>query len=403
MPRSTQSAGRCPVTFPSPRDDNYAPPSAYRPQGSDGRPFEVELAYGGKAWLVTRHSDIRTLLSDSRLSADARLEGFPMVPLSHNEQRPGFFLSMDPPEHGHIRSLLNREFSATAVAARRPMIAGHIDRLLSRMTSQGRSADLVTAFADRLPCHVSGSLFGVVGDDEDWVRQCIEARATHDKSMARRLAAGERMHRFLSELVAVKQREPADDLLSRLVARAEEGEVTIEEVVGMATLILAASLDATSALTTLTVLSVLRDEESTARMKSDPARWVRPCVEESLRYWTVIQHGPLRVAAADIEIAGRRIRRGDPVMLHLHSANWDAEVFDHPETFDVDRDNSHHLAFGYGVHRCLGAGLGQAEATAAVETLFTRLPGLRLDASPDDLAYRSEDLVYNVRSLPVCW
>jgi cytochrome P450 len=389
--------------FPAERDNRYAPPAAYRSGPADGGPFEVDLAYGGKAWLITRHADVRALLSDSRISSNASVEGYPMVPLSHREQRPGVFLSMDPPEHEYFRGLLTREFSAGAVAARRPLITRHVDRLIDRMTAQGRSADLVTAFADRLPCHVIGELFGADGKDETFVERCLRARATHDKSLARRLSAGEQMRRFLGDLVAEKRENPTDDLISRLAAAITAGKVTEEEAVGMATLVLAASLDATSALTTLTVLSILQDEARTALVRADPARWAKPAVEESLRFWTVIQHGPLRTATADIEIGDRLIREGDRVVLQLHSANWDSAVFPRPDVFDLDRETQPHLAFGYGAHRCLGGGLGQLEATVAVEGLFTRLPGLTLEASADELVYRDEDLVYNVRALPLSW
>ncbi|TDC79206.1 cytochrome P450 [Streptomyces hainanensis] len=403
MSGQIQAEGVCPVVFPAERDSRYAPPAPYRSGPADGGPFEVDLAYGGKAWLITRHADVRALLSDNRISSNASVEGYPMVPLSHREQRPGVFLSMDSPEHEHFRGLLTREFSAGSVAARRPLIARHVDRLIDRMTAQGRSAELVTAFADRLPCHVIGELFGAGSEDENFVQQCLRARATHDKSLARRLSAGEQMRRFLGDLVAAKRENPADDLITRLAAAITAGKVTEEEAVGMATLVLAASLDATSALTTLTVLSILQDEARAELVRANPTRWARPAVEEALRFWTVIQHGPLRTATADIEIGGRLIRKGDRVVLQLHSANWDSAVFERPEMFDLDRDTQSHLAFGHGVHRCLGGGLGQLEATVAVEGLFTRLPGLTLDAAADELVYRDEDLVYNVRALPLSW
>lgn len=394
----------CPVSFPSPRENPFAPPGAYRPQGHDGAPFKVQLAYGGEAWLVTRHADVRSLLGDSRMSSDATADGYPLVPLAYRQQRPGVFLSMDPPEHERYRGLLSREFSAAAVSARRSDIQKLADRLVDRMSTDGtRSADLVKEFSDLLPCYVAGSLFGVGWNDEDFVRHCIQARATHDASMARRLAAGEQMKRFLGALIEARAQQPGDDVLSRLVANAEGRGISREEVVGAATLLLAASLDATSAVTTLTVLSILRDEQLAALVRNEPGRWAQPAVEESLRYWSVIQHGPVRVAKEDLEIGGRTIRAGDFVLLHLHSANWDPAVFDHPADFDVSRDSRAHLALGYGVHRCLGGGLGQLEATVAVETLFTRLPEMRLAIREDDLVYREEDLVYGVRRLPISW
>ncbi|MFD6530904.1 cytochrome P450 [Streptomyces sp. NPDC060184] len=399
----TKSAATCPVRFPAARENPFAPPGAYRPDGHDGGPLEVELAYGGRAWLVTRNADVRTLFSDNRLSSDATADDYPLVPLAYREQRPGVFLSMDPPEHERIRNLLSREFGAAAVAARRPAIEKLATGLIDQLTADGgRSADLVKMFADLLPCYVSGYLYGVT-DYEDFARQCINARATHDGSMAKRLVAGEKMKRFLGELIDAKEATPGDDLLTRLLANARAAGLGRDDVIGAATLLLAASLDATAAVTSMTVLAVLRDPSLHQRMRQDPARWAPLAVEESLRFWTVIQHGPVRVAKQDIEIAGRTIRKGEFIVLHLHSANWDPEVFDQPERFDIDRTRNPHLAFGHGVHRCLGGGLGTLEAVVALELLFTRMPELHLDVPEEDLVYRHEDLVYGVRNLPVAW
>ncbi|MDY0812017.1 cytochrome P450 [Kitasatospora purpeofusca] len=401
---STEAPATCPVRFPAARENPVAPPGAYRPEGHDGGPIEVDLAYGGRAWLVTRHADVRALFGNHRLSSDATVEGYPQIPLAYGRQRPGVFLSMDPPEHERVRNLLSREFSAAAVAARRPAVEQLVDRLLDRFTADGRrSGDLVKEFADLLPCYVSGYLYGVTDDYEGFVRQCINARATHDGSLAKRLVAGERMRRFLSELLDARDREPGDDLLSRLLANARTAGLGRDDVVGVATLLLAASLDATAAVTSMTVLAVLREPALTERLRTDPRRWAAAAVEESLRYWTVIQHGPVRAVTEDIELAGRTLRKGEFVILHLHSANWDRAVFRHPEQFDIDRPTNPHLSFGHGIHRCLGGGLGALEATIALERIFTALPDLRLDVAEDDLAYRHDDLVYGVRGLPVAW
>jgi cytochrome P450 len=406
MQLAQNEAAQCPIIFPSERDNPFTPPAAYRDGAPDGRPRKVTLAYGGEAWLITRYRDIKALLSDDALlSADGTREGFPAVPLSYRDPRPGVFVNMDTPHHTRLRRFLAHEFSASAVEARRPAVQEQVDRLLGAFIAGGPGGDLVEGFADVLPRHVSANLFGVRGDDSDFVEQCSRARATHDGSAARRHASGQKMRRVLGDLVAGKIEEPTDDLLGRLVAGAvRSGDLEEEELVGMATLLLAASLEATSCLISLTTFSLLRDPEQEALFRSDPAHWIRPAVDETLRYWTIIQHGPIRAAKVDITVDGELIRAGESVVLHLHSANWDSTVFPEPEVFDIRRAAAPHLSFGHGVHRCLGAGLGQLEAQTAVEAIFTRLPDLRLSVPVGDVTFReTQDLLYGLRSLPVTW
>jgi len=396
----------CPIVFPAERDSPFSPPSAYRDGQPDGKPQRVTLAYGGEAWLVTRYQDIKALLSDDALlSADGTREGFPAVPLSYRDPRPGVFVNMDAPQHTRLRRFLAREFSAPAVEARRPIVHEQVDRLLGAFMAGGPGGDLVEGFADVLPRHVSANLFGVRGDDTSFVEQCSRARATHDGSAARRHASGQKMRRVLGDLVASKIDEPTDDLLGRLISGAiRSGDLEVEELVGMATLLLAASLEATSCLISLTTFALLRDPGQGALVRSDPARWIRPAVDETLRYWTIIQHGPIRAAKVDITVDGARIRAGDSVILHLHSGNWDSTVFPSPEIFDIQRVAAPHLSFGHGVHRCLGAGLGQLEAQTAVEAIFTRMPNLRLSVPVEEITFReTQDLLYGLRSLPVIW
>jgi cytochrome P450 len=405
LPVSSEATG-CPIVFPAQRDDPFSPPSAYRAGEPDGKPQKVTLSYGGEAWLITRYQDIKALLSDdSLLSADGTREGFPAVPLSYRDTRPGVFVNMDSPEHSRLRRFLAREFSAAAVEARRPIVQEQVDRLLAEFMAHGPGGDLVEGFADVLPRHVSANLFGVRGDDTSFVEQCARARATHDGSAARRHASGQKMRRVLGELVAGKIDEPADDLLGRLVTSAvRTGELDVEELVGMATLLLAASLEATSCLISLTTFALLQNPTQEALVRADPERWIRATLDEALRYWTIIQHGPIRVAKVPITVRGARIRSGDSVILHLHSGNWDDAVFPEPEVFDIRRTAQPHLAFGHGVHRCLGAGLGQMEAQIAVTAIFTRMPNLRLAVPLEEVAFReTHDLLYGLRTLPVDW
>jgi cytochrome P450 len=164
-------------------------------------------------------------------------------------------------------------------------------------------------------------------------------------------------------------------------------------------LILVAGLETTVGLLALTVLSLLRDNGQWELVSRDPGRWAAPAVREALRYWTVVHHGVARVATRDVRLSGQQIRAGDAVVVHLPTANRDPRKYTDPDSFEITRDVRHHIAFGHGLHRCLGASLVQIEVTAAVEALARQVPGLAMAMAEEEVCYLHHMLVFGLQEL----
>ncbi|MFJ2095243.1 cytochrome P450 [Streptomyces sp. NPDC087901] len=400
----TPTSGASPaLVFPQIRPDPYTPPPQYRARS--GAPLHrCTLAYGGEAWLVTGLKAAREILADSAtFSSDTTRTDFPPFPLASKRHIPGHFLSMDPPEHTRLRGLAAAEFSAGRVRQLRPAIESAVSQLVDDMVSGGGPADVVEAVTLPLPAITAARLLGTPAEDRDFFLDCVRDMQMHDATPVRRAAAAGRLNQYLERLLEAKRRDPADDLLSGLASEIGQGNLSLADAIGAANLIVMAGLETTSGLLSLALLSLLTDEQQARLVRSDPRRWCGPAIGESLRYWTVVQHGVARVATRDTEVAGCPVRAGDAVVVSLPSVNRDPEVYPDPGRFDVTRDVQGQLAFGHGVHRCLGSFLAQTQAELALAELIGRLPGLRLAVPADELMFLDDMLIYGVRALPVEW
>lgn len=398
------------MLFPLKREDPFVPPAAYR-SGEDEAPLRVRLVYGGEAWLVTGHRTARAVLSDSTgFSSDSTRPGYPAFPLFSKRPVPGHFLAMDAPDHTRLRRTVAAHFTGVRTQARSEAMTATAAELVEAMRDTGSPGDLVSAVSVPLPCLSSADMLGTPLEDRDFFLACTRDLQRHDATQAQRTLAAGRLNRYLVKILEAKMRHPGDDVLSVLAAAvsadrhpAEEDVLTLEEAVGVANLLIIAGLETTAGLLSLTVLSLLRDPGQFALVRSAPRQWAGPAVAEALRYWTLVQHGAARVATRDTELAGRPVRAGDAVIVHLASANRDPSAFAAPDAFDITRGTRNHLAFGHGAHHCLGSAVSQLQAELAVVELVTRLPGLRL-AEPETAPEFLEDmLVYGLRSLPVAW
>jgi hypothetical protein len=365
-------------------------------------PRLIRLRSGQNAWLVTRYADVKELLGDRRVSSDHVHPNFPRVlPVP---PVPGIlsFMRMDDPEHARLRRMLAREFTVRRVDDMRPGIEATADRLLDDMTAGPAPADLVAAFALPLPSLVICQLLGVPYDDHDFFqersRPLVSAVGGPEQGAAALADLGE----YLDGLVARKERDPGPDLLGRMAARyVNTGELTHDELVTMARLLLIAGHETTANSLGLSVFTLLRRPAVLAELRRNPDL-IRPAVEELLRFLTVIQGGA-RVALSDLEIGGRHIAEGDAMIFGMLAANHDEDAFPNAAELDIHRDARHHLAFGYGVHQCIGQALARVELEIAINRLLTRFPRLRLAARPDEIPFRTDMLVYGVYRLPVEW
>ena len=364
---------------------------------------QIDMRMGLPVWMVTRYDDVLAALSDPRLSND------PHHAIALTETLRGDFLSRsmlgtDPPEHTRLRRLVSKAFTARRVEGLRPRIQEITDALLDGITPRG-SADLVAEFALPLPVTVIGELLGVPEADRDrfrvWTDEMLDRPFMGTRDMARVTAAREQMHGYLADLVAAKRAHPADDLLTALVEATDEGDrLDAQELLAMIFLLLIAGYVTTVSLIGNGTLALLRHPDELDRLRADPSL-VPNAVEELLRFDGPVNPGLTRYALEDLEIGGVRIPRGDMVLLAIAAADRDPHRFPDPDRLDVGAVDPGHLAFGHGMHYCLGAPLARLEGQIAFTALLARLPDLALAASEQELRWTGGGVLRGLRGLPV--
>ncbi|KWX05158.1 cytochrome P450 [Carbonactinospora thermoautotrophica] len=365
----------------------------------------VTLPSGLPAWLVTRYEDVKAVLADPRLSKDVRRFPDPgryLVAADLRETISRHMLNADPPDHTRLRKLVSKAFTPRRVEALRPRVQQITEELLDRMAPLGR-VDLIDAFAFPLPVTVICELLGVPVEDRDefrvWSNVIIEGVGAGDRFES----AVRAMDKYLRELVEAKRRSPGDDMLSDLIAAREEGDRLSEgELTSMAFLLLVAGHETTVNLIGNGVYLLLTHPDQLALLRSDPGL-LPSAVEEFLRYEGPAETSTLRFATEPIEIGGVTIPAGEVVLVALASANRDGRRFADADRLDITRGDSQHLAFGHGIHYCLGASLARLEGQVAIGELLARFPDLALAVPPEELAWRPGTLIRGLRELPVTY
>ncbi|MGW0185587.1 cytochrome P450 family protein [Streptomyces sp. NPDC003362] len=353
---------------------------------------------GYETWLVVGYEEARAALADPRLSKDGSRIG--LTPLDEELIGP-YLLVADPPRHTRLRALVTRAFTARRVEALRPRVQRITDDLLDAMLPLGR-ADLVESFAYPLPITVICELLGVPELDRVAFRK-LSTEVVAPVSLASGEDAVVRLGEYLTELIEDKRRAgPAEDLLGALIeTTTEDGDrLSPEELRGMAYLLLIAGHETTVNLITNGVHALLTHPGQLAALRADMSL-IDSAVEEMLRYEGPVEAATFRYAAEPLEIAGTRLEAGETVMIGLTAADRDGARYPEPDRFDIRRDPRSHLAFGHGIHFCLGAPLARLEARTAIATLLDRAPGLALDGPPG--AWLPGMLIRGMRSLPVRW
>ncbi|NDZ81848.1 cytochrome P450 [Streptomyces sp. SID10853] len=391
--------------FPSDRTCPYHLPDQYNElRDREGSLQHVTLFDGRQAWLVTGYDTARKLLSDPRLSSDRTHVSFPATSerVLGFKQRQAAFIGMDPPEHGAKRRMTISEFTVRRIKGMRADIEQIVHDFLDRMIASGPTGDLVSQFALPVPSMVICRLLGVPYADHDYF-QDASRRLIQSPDAAGSLAARDELEEYLGGLVDTLRTEPGPGLLSTLVTeQLEKGTIDRDELVATAILLLVAGHETTASMTSLSVITLLEHPDQYEALRADPAL-VPGAVEELLRYLAIADIAGARIATADIEIDGQCIRAGEGVIVTNSIANRDSSVFADPDTFDVHREARHHLAFGYGVHQCLGQNLARLELEIILTALIERLPNLRLTVPVDQLTLRPGTTIQGVNELPVTW
>jgi cytochrome P450 len=385
----------------------FDPPPAMRALQAEAPLVKVRMWDGSTPWLVIRYAEQRALLADRRISADVTRPGYPHVTAGSRERRrlARTFISMDNPEHARLRRMVTAPFIIKRVEALRPAIQRIVDGLIDDMLAGPKPVDLVSAFALPVPSLVICELLGVPYADHDFFQRNTRVLVNRDESPEAVREAQDRLIDYLDRLVAVKLAAPADDLLSRLaVERVKTGELTRRELAMMGMLLLVAGHETTANMIALGTMALLEHPGQLAALRdTGDAKLIAGAVEELLRYLSIVHSGRRRVALEDIEIGGQVIHARDGVIMANEVANRDEDVFTDPDRLDIHRDARGHVAFGFGVHQCLGQPLARVELQVVYSTLYRRMPNLRLAIDRDQVPFKHDGLVYGVYELPVTW
>lgn len=372
-------------------------------------PVHWNPKWGG--WILTRYDDVQFAFQDRRLSADRMtpfMKGLP--PNEAEELQPSFrifskwMVFTDPPTHTRLRLLVNKAFTPRRVEGLRPRIQAIVDELLDAIADKGQ-VELIRDFAYILPVTVIAELLGVPPQDREMIKHCSDeitlfifgAIGVEDRRQRAQQALLELVD-YLRAIIEARRQAPRDDLISALLAAKERDDLLSEdEIIATCVLVLFGGHETTTNLISSSVHALLRHPEQMDKLRNDPSL-IATAVEEFLRY-----DGPsksmVRLALEDYELRGRQIRKGQRLLLVQSAANHDPEQFADPDRLDIIRQPNPHVAFGYGIHFCLGAPLARIETQIAINTLLRRLPGLRLQT--EQLEWHPTIVSRALKALPV--
>ena len=362
----------------------------------------ITLWDGTPAWLVTRHADVRAVLRDNRFSSATHHDGFPWINDGLKAQsagKPEPFIRLDGPEHARLRNSVLADFTPRRAEALRPRVQEVVDDCLDRMIQHGPPADLLAELALPLPSLIICDMLGVDYGDREFFRNRSALLTQTDGESGQLQRALDELLGYLGRLAERKRRTPDGSIVSRLAAddRLSDAEVAVTSM-----FLLIAGHETTASQITMSTLALLRHPEQLAALRTRPAP-IDNAVEELLRYASIVHSGAPRVATEDVTVGGQLIGAGEGVLCVLDSANHDEHAFAAPEQLDITRQGRSHVAFGFGVHQCLGQSLARVELQIALESLLRRLPGLCLNVAFDELRFKEDGAVYGVDELPVAW
>jgi cytochrome P450 len=365
----------------------------------------IQLPYGRWCWVVTRHADVKLVLTDPRFSRRAAGKDDAPRKTPGVVQR-GSLASMDGADHARLRRLVSRALTVRRMEALRPRTEQLVGTFLDSMAANGPRADLLTDLAMPVPIAVICELLGIPYDDRarfrGWAEQLLSTAATAEGSTNVTEVSIAHLWAYLGELIAARRRAPTDDLLSALIAARDEGDaLTEDEMVWLAFTMLAGGFETTGHQIAKSALVLLDHPDELAKLRARPDLWPT-AVDELLRYIPLGAGNGLPLEALeDVELSGVLIRAGDYVITSPAAANFDATVFGDAERLDVTRADNPHFGLGHGAHYCLGANLARMELHVALQSLFERFPAIRPAIPLEEVQWRADSAIWGVASLPV--
>jgi cytochrome P450 len=401
--------------MPIERERLLDPPLAYDQLREEQPIIRIRFPSGRIGWLVTRFEEGSQVFSDPRMSSQRPrhdvAEEDDVDPDANDsaEALPPTFNSMDAPDHGAYRRLLSGKFTPKSVQANlQPyidtIVTEHLDAIAA-LGAGGEPVDLIHELALPVPSLVICELLGVPYADRDQFHHATEVMMDTSKRRAERDTGAHWLVEYITKLVAEKRADAGSEgLLAELIRKSEEDGSILsdEDLIGIGVLLLFAGHDTTMAMIGLSALTLLTHPAQRQDLEEHPEK-IGVAVEELLRYLTIVQFGLGRTAKEDLEIAGQVIAKGDLVVVAMPAANRDPRVFDNPDEPDFDRKMTRHLAFGYGVHQCLGQNIARAELKTILPQLFARFPGLKLATSLDEVEMDTYGTNYGVKKMLVTW
>jgi cytochrome P450 len=388
------------------RPVKYTPPLPSQPLYSidpDRPVFRAELPDGRVAWMVSGYENVRQVLVDQRFSR--------ALAVTPGHAQPGWELiaagsinGMDPPGHTRLRKLVTSAFTARRIESLRPRVAGIVGELIDAMLDRPQPVDLVASFSLPLPAQVICEMLGVPAEDLEQFHAWSDTIVGNwQRDPDQILTAFAELYGYFGRLLAAKRAQPADDLISALIAARDDADrLSEEELNVMCCTLLVAGHETTANVINLSLLVLSDHPDDMARLRADPGL-IPGAVEELLRWARLGSIANSRATKEDVAIGGVTIPADELVIPIFANANRDPAVFRDPDRFDIARDGLGHLTFGAGVHHCIGAQLARVELQEAFRGLIGRLPGLRLAVPASDLEFTPGMALNSLRELPVRW
>ncbi|GHJ35181.1 cytochrome P450 [Streptomyces sp. TS71-3] len=394
-----------PPAFPMRRGCPFAPPEEYARLRREQPLARVTMPTGRGAWLATRYEDVRALLADPRVSAEARHAEFPAFSEAERQVaaqlRP--FLRTDAPDHTRYRKMLQPEFTLRKARALRPAVQAIADELIDDMLALPGPVCFITHYANAFSTSVICALLGIPGENVEFFRDVTRISGSRTSTEDEVRAALGGLFELLSKIIELRREQPADDLISQLVTeQLVPGHMTHQELLSVLGITINGGRVSTTAMIALSTLHLLQRPELAEELRAQPAL-LPQAIEEFLRVTSVSDALPARVATADIELPSGTLPSGHGAIGLLAAANHDPEVFPEPEHIDIHRTPNRHLAFGHGPHQCIGQNVARLELEVALETLLRRVPTLRLATGVEEIEFMPDAHTYGVERMPVIW
>ncbi|RDL39244.1 Cytochrome P450 55A2 [Venustampulla echinocandica] len=397
-----------PPKFPFARPSGYEPPLEYAQLRANEPVSQVRLFDGSLAWLVVKHKDICSVLTDQRLSKERNRPGFPELSAGGKaaaKNKPTF-VDMDPPHHMQQRSMVEPIFTKAHIDSTRPHIQKTVDSLLDIIIKQGgaKPFDIVDKFALPVPSYIIYGILGVPFSDLPYLTQQAAIRSNGSATATEASKANDSLLQYIGGLVDQRMAAPKDDLISLLVTQQlSQGHLRKHDVTQMAFLLLVAGNATMVSMIALGIVTLLQHPDQLEDLKRFPERWTAPFVEELCRYHTASALATKRVAKEDVVIGGKTIKQGEGIIAATQSGNRDEDVFPNPDVFDMKRKRGREeaLGYGWGGHRCVAEWLARTELEIVFATLFKKLPTLKLAIPFDQVQYSPPKKDVGISELPV--